>query len=713
MLRFFTVVIVAVSLGGFSHASDGSNEVITFADHIAPIIYENCAVCHRPGGVGPFSLLTFEDVRRRSVQISEVITSRFMPPWKPAEGFGPKFIGERRLREDEIEMINRWVDLEAPPGDLNEAPPPPEFTGEWQLGEPDLILEFAEPYALPAEGMDIYRNFVIPAPVSRKRYVRAMEFLPRSNLAIHHAVLQIDRTPTSREKDVAEPGPGYDGMGIGAAAPPAGQFVGWTPGQRPYQSYPDTAWTLQPGDDVVIQLHMLPRGKTENVSPRIGLYFTDEPPTRSSFVLQMRNYEIDIPAGETDYRFEEVMNIPVEIEVIGVYPHAHYIGKDLGAYAIFPDGSKHWLFRIPDWDFNWQSDYRYVEPLRLPAGSTLHMEYSYDNSSDNFRNPNQPPQRIVSGWRSVDEMGELSIQVLPVKETDLEALKQAQIDYEVERAGGLSRYTYNLGSYFERQGLLEKAGSYYRESIQHDPEFASGHFKLGHVLERQGDTFAAEKSYLSALEHRSELIPPRLGLARIYVQRGRKAEAMKTLQQVLAWEDFHYEARAYIARIHESNDDLDQAIDILEQGISYHQDNPYFRLELGKLLFKSGDHEKAVPHLKFASENEVTSNEPVSQRDASVLKSEALFSLGVIFMKSEEYLSAQSYFSGAVDVMPHHQQALIASAVVATEAEDIALAELRIEQIRNLPEGRRPSKRVLARYSANEKWKSIINERYE
>ena len=689
-----------------------SDDAINFADDIAPILYQNCVVCHRPAGVAPFSLIEYESVRRRAQQISEVVSSRYMPPWKPHPDYGPAFQDERRLSPDEIEMLNRWSESGMLSGDLANAPTPPSFPNTWQLGEPDAILEFPEPYLLQAEGTDVYRNFVVPIPFETRKHIRAIEFLPESQNVIHHAVLQVDKTSTSRQNDELEPGIGFDGMGIGAAAPPEGQMVGWTPGQRPYESYPGTAWTLEPDSDVVIQLHMLPSGKTEPISPRVGLYFTDEAPTRTSFVMQMKNFDIDIAPEDSAFQIDEKMSIPVDMDIIGVYPHAHYIGKDLGAYALFPDGSKHWLFRIPDWDFNWQSDYRYETPLRIPAGSTLHMSYTYDNSSSNIRNPNDPPKRVRGGWTSYDEMAELSIQILPVEEKNLEALKKAQAQYEIESAGGKARYAYNLGNYFELQGLLSRAGNYYFDAVQDDPAFASAHYKLGHVLERLGNLQGAEDRYRTALALRPELIPANIGLARIHYQNRAEFLAIELLNQVLQWEPQNYDARIYLARIQQTYSSPEKAKQILEAGKEFHQNNPYFRLEMGKLNQLIGEDQAAIDHFKFAFEHEPELSKPISKKESNSLKSEALRSIAEIHLKNGEVQTAQDYLERAIETMPHNFTALLDAAKIAFIHSGKKQCINYLKNIIALPKEIQPPREYIQDAVSSTDWRAIVNEAY-
>ncbi len=529
-----------------SHCLGGqtTDETVTFADHISPIIRKNCVVCHQPDGIGPFDLSTFEQVRRRARLITEVTQSRYMPPWKPHPDYGPELIGERRLSDREIDMISSWYESGMPAGELSNIPPAPDQSTNWTLGQPDLIVELPEPYSLQAEGIDVYRNFAIPVPLNETRYVQSFELLPESRLAIHHALLMLDDSGRSRQRDIEEAGVGFDGMGIGSSAPPSGHIVGWTPGQVPYQAYPGTAWKLSPGTDLVLQLHLLPSGKRESINPKIGLYFTKEPPNKPSFVLQMRSYDVEIPAGESNYWVEEVMDLPVAVNVLSMYPHTHYLGKDIQLYAILPDGKKQWLLRIPDWDFNWQGDYRFKVPLHLPAGSKIHMSYRFDNSSDNLRNPNTPPIEVRGGWRSFDEMAEAMIQVIPDQAEDLPEIKEAQQTYDFRKAGGEARFHYYSGIYLEQQREIDRAIKSYLTTIKLDPTFASAYYKLGNLYEAERDLQQAEALYKEALAYQPDLIPARLAVAKLMMQSQRIRQAGFILKEVYAENPTHLQAAA-------------------------------------------------------------------------------------------------------------------------------------------------------------------------
>ena len=304
------------------------------------------------------------------------------------------------------------------------ASPQSQWTEGWQLGKPDLIITLPQPYTLQAEGTDAFHIFVLPIPVDRVRFVRGLEFRPGNARVVHHANIRIDTTPASRRLDDADPGPGYDGLIPRSATYPDGHFLGWTPGQVAPLLPDDLAWRLEKNTDLVVELHMQPSGKPEQVSPSIGLYFGDKAPTRTPAMLRLGRQDIDIPAGDAHYVVTDSYTLPVDVELEAVQPHAHYRARDVRGEATLPDGSKKPLIDIADWDFRWQHVFRFVTPLRLPKGTKVSMRYTYDNSPANARNPQQPPVRARWGQRSAEEMGDLWLQVMPRDGADLDRLSR-------------------------------------------------------------------------------------------------------------------------------------------------------------------------------------------------------------------------------------------------------------------------------------------------
>jgi len=391
---------------------------VTFSRDIAPILYKHCAGCHHPGQVAPFSLLTYEDAARRGKLIAKVTADRYMPPWKPEPGYG-RFQGERRLGADEIQKIAQWALAGAPEGDPRQLPPPPKFAAGWQLGPPDLVAQMPKPFTVPADGPDLYQCFVVPLPVAELKYERAVEFRPGNAQVVHHALMFLDPMHSARHNGTSYPCFGTPGF------LPSGALGGWSPGSAAIVMPPGTATKLYKDTDMVLQLHFHPTGKPETVQASVGLYFTAQAPTRHLVDIPLVSRNIDIPPGATAYKASDSFELPVDIDAVGIIPHAHYICRDMKGWAILPGGRKVWLIWIRDWDFNWQEQYHYQSPIRLPAGTRVFMEFSYDNSDANPHNPNHPPRRVEWGPDSTDEMAGLHIQAIPVRESDLDELGRA------------------------------------------------------------------------------------------------------------------------------------------------------------------------------------------------------------------------------------------------------------------------------------------------
>jgi Flp pilus assembly protein TadD len=512
---------------------------VTFARDVAPLLADRCGLCHHPGGSAPFSLIGYSDARRRATQIADVASRRLMPPWKADPSDGP-FVGQHPLTDAEIRLLREWAEAGAPEGDPRDLPAPRAWPDGWQLGTPDIVITLPRPFTLQADGTDIFRIFVIPIPTDRLRFVRGLEFHPGNPRVVHHANIRVDPTPASRRLDEADPAPGYDGVIARTAEYPDGHFLGWTPGQVAPLLPKALAWRLEPHTDLVVELHMQPSGKPEAVSPSVGLYFSDEPPTRTPAMLRLGRQNIDIEAGDAHYVVADSFVLPVDVDVEAVQPHAHYRARDVRGLATLPDGSTKRLIDIADWDFRWQHVYRFVAPMRLPKGTTLSMRYTYDNSTANARNPEHPPKRARWGQRSSDEMGDLWIQVLTRDERDLDTLSREfrpkvaaedVIGYEVEiekhpedaalhdsvallylelarheqaiahfrRSAALKPQSpqahYNLGTALTVARRLDEAAAAFREALRLDPSYANAHNNLGNVLLAQGRTEEAIREF--------------------------------------------------------------------------------------------------------------------------------------------------------------------------------------------------------------------------
>lgn len=378
-----------------------SSTQVTYTRDIAPILFANCVVCHRAGEVGPFPLGSYEDAAKRAGQIALVVERRLMPPWMPAERHG-ELIGQRRLSDRQVDLIKKWAENGKPEGDSADLPPLPEFTTGWRLGEPDLVLEMPEAFSIPADGPDIFQNFVIPIDIPEDKVVATVDFQPGSPEVVHHSILFLDRNHVARVLDAASPEPGYSSFG-GPGILPTGAIGGWSPGRTPRRLPDNMGRHLKQGSDLVMQIHYHPNGKAQTDRSKVGVYFVDKPKNVVAGIW-VANYQMDIPPGEADYRRSTSYTLPSDILLVGIIPHMHLIGRSMKAVATFPDGTQKQLIDVPDWNFYWQDEYYYAQPLKLPKGTRIDVDAVYDNSTANLSNPNDPPRRITWGEQTTDEM---------------------------------------------------------------------------------------------------------------------------------------------------------------------------------------------------------------------------------------------------------------------------------------------------------------------
>ena len=530
---------------------------VTFNRDIAPVLFDKCTNCHRAGGVAPFSLTSYADARQRASLIAAVTERKFMPPYNAQSDAG-SFIGQKRLTEAEIALVSRWVDEGAIEGDPRDLPPIPSYPAGWQLGTPDLVVKTPEPFVLAPESSDVFRIFVIRLPVPSARYVRGLEFHPGNGRVVHHANLRIDSTSASRDLDARDPAPGYDGLMARSAVYPAGHFLGWTPGQVAPLVTPDLAWRLEPDTDLVVQLHMQPSGAPERVQPEIGLFFSDTPPTQTPTILRLGSQGIDIPPGAPRYVVSDSYVLPVDVELHAVQPHAHYRLREARGTATLPDGSSKRLIEITNWDFRWQHVYRFAQPVALPKGTRLSMEYRYDNSAANARNPQLPPMRVSWGQRSFDEMGDLWFQFTTRTASDRAALN-AQV-FEKMTAEDIVGYETLLrtnprdAELHDDVALLHlalgraaAAVKHFEASLDLKPSAASAHYNLGTALTMAGRLDDAISAYREALRLRPDYASAHNNLGGVLASRGRIGEAIPHFRLAVKADPVNVQAQRNLA----------------------------------------------------------------------------------------------------------------------------------------------------------------------
>jgi mono/diheme cytochrome c family protein len=387
-----------------SPATVNPNAAVTYNRDIAPILFAHCAECHRPGEVAPFSLLTYQDAKKRAEGLARVTGRRLMPPWKATVHYG-EFLDERRLTERQIAMIKTWADHKAPEGDAADLPPQPKFSSDWRLGKPDLVAEVPVSFTVPADGPDIFQHFVIPLNLKKDETLVAFEFRPGNRSVIHHAIVAVDASGGARLRDAQTPEPGWRTSGsIDASI--TGILGVWTPGMTP-RFYPDNVGVaMDKNADVVVQLHVHPSGKKETDQSKIALYFAKKPVKRimSRHPLLLGTLVIEVPPGKDRYKTGSSLKLPADVTLTSVFPHMHLIGKEMKVTATLPNKTKVPLIWIKDWNFYWQDSYVYQEPVHLPKGTRIDVEASYDNSAANPFNPSSPPKRVLFGNDTTDEM---------------------------------------------------------------------------------------------------------------------------------------------------------------------------------------------------------------------------------------------------------------------------------------------------------------------
>jgi peroxiredoxin len=392
---------------------------VTYYRDVLPILQNNCQTCHRPGEVGPFSLITYRQAVNWAADIKDYTQSRQMPPWKPSAG--QEFHNDRRLGEKEIQTLAAWVDGGTPEGDAKDAPPPRRFTTGWQLGTPDLVLTIDHDFQLGPGGRDVFRWFALPTHLTEDKNVVAVEVRPGNPRIVHHALLFIDTSGEARKLELKEIerekkadevdlGAGYNGaMGVRGFRPRGG-LGGWAPGLGARFLPDDTAYFLPKGSDVVMQLHYHRNGRLEKDRTQVGLYFAKKPTEKrfQSLVIPGarggRNPFFIIPKGNDHFRVHGAIKVEEDCDLHTIMPHMHMIGKEITVTMNPPDGPPRTLIAIKDWDYNWQEVYHFKEKVPVKAGTILEVEAYYDNSAKNPNNPNDPPKAVIFGEQTTNEM---------------------------------------------------------------------------------------------------------------------------------------------------------------------------------------------------------------------------------------------------------------------------------------------------------------------
>lgn len=609
--------VVAWSSSGEPLAQQAAAPVApTFTRDIAPIITARCASCHREGGAAPFPLTSFEDVYSRIDAVARVVATREMPPWLPAQG-GATFAGTRALSAVEREAILRWADQRAPRG---EPVTPSAAPAPGERDRADLVVQAAEPYTLAAAGPDLFRNFVLRVPLDRTRYVRAVTIRAGSSRVVHHASLGVDATRTARRFDAMDEEAGFDGMLTGGVQSPPGHFIGWAPGKSSQVSPPGLAWRLEPGGDLVLQVHMMPSGKPETVQPSVAFEFTDEAPRERAVLVRLGSTAIDIPPGARSHMVEDTFDLPSDVRVLGISPHAHYLAREITSVATLPGGRQVSLITIPAWNFRWQDDYRYSTPLVLPASTQIITRVTYNNSTSNPAHPHahEPNRRVVYGGGTSDEMGDVWLQVVPSTPDGAARLERALARRELDAQtrgyqrlasarpdDPLPRFTlatlylqagrfdeavteldkvcaqrpslvmavYNRGVAQQRAGRLAEATRDFRHALARDPRYAEAEHALGHVELAQRRPREAAQHFTKAVELWPEFADAWSSLGTLRASLAAPDSAIDAYNRALAVAPEHREALNNLGILLARHGRIAEAIALLERAVAAHPDD--------------------------------------------------------------------------------------------------------------------------------------------
>jgi hypothetical protein len=431
MNKSILVALVTVASTGSAAAQSAAP---TFSKDVAPILYKNCTSCHRSGEIAPMSLLTFKDARPWVKSISTRVSNGTMPPWHADPAYG-EYLNDRRLSAAEKDTILAWVNAGAPEGDAQDLPAPPKYAEGWAIGEPDAVFAMQEDYPLPASGIVAYQYFEVPTNFAEDRWIQAFEVRPGSRGNVHHVIVYTrapagpQTQPTAQQQSRPRQQPAItfaDGMEIpdgqtGGAPLPEGQkkyagpndrpapkqlgpsVGGYVPGNgwRVYQ--PGTATKLVAGSTIIFQVHYTTTGKPATDRTKIGFVFSKTPPKTPLIATVLANGGLHIAAGDANARVDAEMTLNRDFMLRSILPHTHVRGKRWIYEATFPDGRTQTLLSVPNYDFDWQTDYIYKEPVKLPKGTVIHATAWYDNSAANKSNPD-PTKEVWWGDQTFEEM---------------------------------------------------------------------------------------------------------------------------------------------------------------------------------------------------------------------------------------------------------------------------------------------------------------------
>ena len=382
----------------------------TWSADVANIIYNNCSSCHRYGGLGTFSLMSYSETVSHSAQILDAVSTRKMPPWKPDPNYR-HFKNETALSTSEISKIQQWIAGNTPQGNASQEPTPPTFNTNSQLQNIDQTIQTLN-YTINSN-IDVYRTFVIPSNTSVDRYLNEVEFIPGNNAVVHHIILFQDTSSVSNNLDVADPEPGFASNGTMQQSGAASYVALWAPGAGLFQLPPNMGIKIKAGADFLVEVHYAPNNLGQSDLSTINIKYTNGSNIREVKIdpvidwgpSSLLNYPLQIPANQTKSFKQRWTNTSGDFSVLSIFPHMHKIGKSYKIYTTNLQGTDTTKYiYIPKWDFHWQGFYTFQKIQKLSLNQRLWGEAFYDNTTNNADNPSNPPVNVIAGEQTTNEM---------------------------------------------------------------------------------------------------------------------------------------------------------------------------------------------------------------------------------------------------------------------------------------------------------------------
>jgi mono/diheme cytochrome c family protein len=363
-----------------ARAAETETSLVTFNKDVAPVLYQNCVECHRPGEAAPMSLLTYKDARPWARSIRDKVASREMPPWLADPKHG-EFANDRRLSQKDVDTILAWVNRGAPEGDAKDLPKAPAFVDGWNIGTPDAVIKMAEAFEVPSDGVVAYKNFVVPTNFTEDKWVVAAELRPGVRSVVHH-IIAFSQKPDGTDRKL---------------------LVGYAPGEQASVMPKGLGRKIPAGANIVFQVHYTPNGTAAKDQSYLGLMFAKETPKQEMMTRGVMNTRFVIPAGDPGYQVASTYTFNEDSHIHAMMPHMHYRGKDFEYKLTYPDGTSKVILSVPRYDFGWQLYYFLKEPVAAPKGTRLDCLAHFDNSTQNKYNPD-PAKEVRWGDQTWEEM---------------------------------------------------------------------------------------------------------------------------------------------------------------------------------------------------------------------------------------------------------------------------------------------------------------------